>query len=289
MAKYSGKGWHFQTERHSKAAKTGKAGGKYSIYNSDWRNPKNLFTDKIKGGLADGVNPKYLDQKELSKGIAVESEHTNNPKIAREIAEDHLIESKKYYDKLEKVEEKIEPIKIKITRKEVRRVKNNLEKDLQKAIELSNDPAQKKELEHLYRELRKADSHNAIKRYWSVYGNALETIAIAFPFQLIVPIEVAGIILGTGLTKEIDASQAVRSLAVPIAAFGISSEATKMSIRTYKAIKKREKQIINEKTIQLKKETNIPNKEIKEIAKRVARKELSQTKIVHTISEKPKI
>lgn len=29
MAKYSGKGWHFQTERHSKAAKTGHAGGLY--------------------------------------------------------------------------------------------------------------------------------------------------------------------------------------------------------------------------------------------------------------------
>lgn len=29
MAKYSGKGWHFQTERHSKAAKTGHAGGVY--------------------------------------------------------------------------------------------------------------------------------------------------------------------------------------------------------------------------------------------------------------------
>lgn len=29
MSKYSGKGWHFQTERHSKAAKTGHAGGLY--------------------------------------------------------------------------------------------------------------------------------------------------------------------------------------------------------------------------------------------------------------------
>lgn len=31
MAKYSGKGWHFQSQRHSKAAKTGHAGGTYQI------------------------------------------------------------------------------------------------------------------------------------------------------------------------------------------------------------------------------------------------------------------
>lgn len=229
MAKYSGKGWHFQTERHSKAAKTGCAGGVYS----------------------------YQQQKTFQPTL--EYKHD------------------------------IRPIKIKITKKEIRRVKNQLEKDLQKAIEQTKNIEQKKELMHLYRELRKADSHNAIKRYWSVYGNTLETIAMALPFQLVVPIEMAGIILGTGLTKEIDASQAVRSLAVPIAAFGISSTATKMSIRTYKAIKKREKEIIAEKTIELKKDTNIPDKEIHEIAKRVARKELSQTKIVHQISEKPKI
>lgn len=30
MAKYSGKGWHFQSQRHSNAAKTGHAGGTYS-------------------------------------------------------------------------------------------------------------------------------------------------------------------------------------------------------------------------------------------------------------------
>jgi hypothetical protein len=42
----------------------------------------------------------------LQKGIKVESEHTSDPQIAEEIAKDHLFEDPKYYDKLEKMEEK---------------------------------------------------------------------------------------------------------------------------------------------------------------------------------------
>ena len=41
---------------------------------------------------------------QLAKGIKVESEHTNNPKIAREIALDHIREYVDYYDRLKKVE-----------------------------------------------------------------------------------------------------------------------------------------------------------------------------------------
>jgi len=31
MAKYSGRGWHFQSQRHSNARRTGRAGGKYLV------------------------------------------------------------------------------------------------------------------------------------------------------------------------------------------------------------------------------------------------------------------
>jgi Protein of unknown function (DUF5661) len=42
---------------------------------------------------------------ELAKGTKVEMEHTTDPKVAREIALDHLSEKIDYYDKLKQVEE----------------------------------------------------------------------------------------------------------------------------------------------------------------------------------------
>lgn len=42
---------------------------------------------------------------QLTKGIAVEREHTNNDDIARQIALDHLFERPDYYDQLKKLEE----------------------------------------------------------------------------------------------------------------------------------------------------------------------------------------
>lgn len=74
--------------------------------------------DVIPGGLARGkdltdlvikLDPKgyfYNDQlygalkKQLQKGIEVEMEHTSDPKIAKEIALDHLFEDPRYYIKL---------------------------------------------------------------------------------------------------------------------------------------------------------------------------------------------
>lgn len=54
----------------------------------------------------DGLSKKYnisVDelQKELDKGIKVELEHTNDRKVAKEIALDHLAEKPDYYEKLE--------------------------------------------------------------------------------------------------------------------------------------------------------------------------------------------
>ncbi len=72
-------------------------------------NPQRIKTsweDALKGGLADKKKPEDFDKKQLSKGIKVEMEHTNDEKKAKEIAMDHLTEDEKYYDKLAKIENK---------------------------------------------------------------------------------------------------------------------------------------------------------------------------------------
>lgn len=56
----------------------------------------------LPGGYADKAGKKVsdVDQEQLRKGVKVEMEHTTDPKIAREIAMDHLTEHPRYYDKL---------------------------------------------------------------------------------------------------------------------------------------------------------------------------------------------
>jgi len=58
--------------------------------------------NQITGGMADGHDTKEFDQKELEMGIKIEMEHTNDKKLATEIATDHLKENPKYYTKLKK-------------------------------------------------------------------------------------------------------------------------------------------------------------------------------------------
>ena len=70
--------------------------------------------NKVKGGLADNKTIEDIARKHsqfvgtmknaLEKGMKVEREHTNNHKIAQEIALDHLFEDPDYYDKLENME-----------------------------------------------------------------------------------------------------------------------------------------------------------------------------------------
>lgn len=60
--------------------------------------------DSLPGGLADKNKPEDFDQEQLKKGIEVEMEHTNDPKLAEEIAMDHLAEIPDYYDRLSKME-----------------------------------------------------------------------------------------------------------------------------------------------------------------------------------------
>lgn len=60
--------------------------------------------DMIPGGEADKKKPSDFDPKQLKIGTNHEMEHTNDPKKAREIAMDHLVEDPKYYVKLKRIE-----------------------------------------------------------------------------------------------------------------------------------------------------------------------------------------
>jgi 8-oxo-dGTP pyrophosphatase MutT (NUDIX family) len=62
------------------------------------------WKDKISGGLADNKKPEDFDPKQLAAGKEVESEHTSDPHMAQEIAQDHLTEDKNYYLKLKTIE-----------------------------------------------------------------------------------------------------------------------------------------------------------------------------------------
>lgn len=62
--------------------------------------------EAIPGGLAKGKADSDFDPAQIEKGIKVELEHTGDKDKAKEIAKDHLMENPKYYDYLEKMEEK---------------------------------------------------------------------------------------------------------------------------------------------------------------------------------------
>lgn len=96
---------------------------------------KNLYlseeTENIEGGLSSGktikdiaimhtyddstdsVDPSDIErmvshlEDQLSMGVEVEMEHTNDASLAKEIAMDHLTEDPNYYTKLKKIEEKM--------------------------------------------------------------------------------------------------------------------------------------------------------------------------------------
>ena len=76
--------------------------------NNDWDIGYNEFykdleeDNQLKGGVGDATAPCDVNQIELSMGITVEKEHTNDINIATEIALDHLKEDPMYYSKLKK-------------------------------------------------------------------------------------------------------------------------------------------------------------------------------------------
>jgi hypothetical protein len=55
---------------------------------------------QLKGGVGDATAPSTVNPAQLAIGVQIEMEHTNNEKIATEIALDHLTEDPKYYSKL---------------------------------------------------------------------------------------------------------------------------------------------------------------------------------------------
>jgi hypothetical protein len=76
----------------------------YDWHDHDEEEVIDFNKDEISGGLADKKKPSDFDKDSLKQGIKVEMEHTDNPKIALEIAMDHLTEDKNYYTKLKTIE-----------------------------------------------------------------------------------------------------------------------------------------------------------------------------------------
>jgi hypothetical protein len=64
--------------------------------------------DKIPGGRADDNVPEDFDPEQVKMGIKIELEHTDDPKLAREIALDHLSEIPDYYTRLIEMEKEAE-------------------------------------------------------------------------------------------------------------------------------------------------------------------------------------
>lgn len=65
---------------------------------------KEQVGDTLPGGLADDKSPHEFDPEQISMGIKVEMEHTDDPMTALEIAMDHLAEFPDYYTRLDAME-----------------------------------------------------------------------------------------------------------------------------------------------------------------------------------------
>ena len=61
----------------------------------------------IKGGKADNKGDNQFNKNSIKQGMKIEKEHTNNPKIAKEISKDHLEEHPGYYPALKKMEKNL--------------------------------------------------------------------------------------------------------------------------------------------------------------------------------------
>lgn len=66
------------------------------------------FEDQLEGGLADLYVPSQFDPLALCRGLLVELEHTDDPKLALEITMDHLVENPRYYEALAEMEAGLE-------------------------------------------------------------------------------------------------------------------------------------------------------------------------------------
>jgi len=66
------------------------------------------MSDQMPGGLGDKRTPKDFDPGALRQGMEVEMEHTDDPRLAREIAMDHLTEDPRYYERLAVLEQAVQ-------------------------------------------------------------------------------------------------------------------------------------------------------------------------------------
>lgn len=69
-----------------------------------------VLEDELPGGLGDDAQVNDFSPEQVSAGLKVEMEHTNDPKIALEIVLDHLTEDAEYYTKLATIENNPEPV-----------------------------------------------------------------------------------------------------------------------------------------------------------------------------------
>lgn len=68
-----------------------------------------LLGNLLKGvGKHQQMSDDQFDSNELKMGIEIETEHTDNRAIAKEITKDHLAECKDYYTRLNKMEKECE-------------------------------------------------------------------------------------------------------------------------------------------------------------------------------------
>lgn len=63
----------------------------------------NLYEDLLPGGKGDNLSDDDFNKEQLEAGIKVELEHTDDVKLAKEIAKDHLSEDPDYYKKLKTI------------------------------------------------------------------------------------------------------------------------------------------------------------------------------------------
>lgn len=59
---------------------------------------------KLCVGKHNNVPDSEFDENELKMGMEIETEHTNNPELAKAISKDHLSEIRDYYTRLKKME-----------------------------------------------------------------------------------------------------------------------------------------------------------------------------------------
>lgn len=90
--------------------------------------------DKLEGGLGDQGDMMQYDPQEILKGIEVEMEHTKDPKIALEIAMDHLEELPDYYTRLKRMEDQGE--------KDLHSLDGDVPEDLEGYVQEINDADQ---------------------------------------------------------------------------------------------------------------------------------------------------